>query len=170
VIEKEPKVLTSFLAANTAKPKRLVPERVLPAYRYLPGLLPHPIRSREGHMYGQQEPEPNNAHLLWSIDLFNEAYYWEAHEAFELLWKNRLIGSTERALFQGIILSAASSIKWILGQDKPAIRLGEKAKTKMSLVLSDDTYNNPIIDVSKTAENIRDAAQSGHRPFVSLVT
>ena len=169
MIQKELKSLTTFLAFNNAKPPRLLPERVLPAYRYLPGLLPHPMRHPDGHMYGQQEPEPNTSHLMWSIDLFNEGYYWEAHEAFELLWKNSLLGSTERSLFQAIILSAASSIKWILGQDKPAVRLGEKAKAKLLHVLSDDTYNNSIIDVSKTAKNIKRAADSGHRPFVLLL-
>ncbi|MBZ0256799.1 DUF309 domain-containing protein [bacterium] len=74
---------------------RLAPEIPFPAYAFIPGKLPHPTRSPQGHSYGH-EPEPaaalspdswnQNQHYLFGIDLFNHGYYWEAHEAWEDAW------------------------------------------------------------------------------------
>src|SRR2546426_12089964 len=72
-------------------------QRPFPAYRYVPGLHPHPQRDPAGHSY---QPKPAlNRHAPWSIadwrtlddwlygvDLFNHFYFWEAHEAWEGLW------------------------------------------------------------------------------------
>lgn len=74
---------------------RLVPDRPLPPYAYLPGRTPHPTRDPDGHSYnappaGPEAPEPARwracEDYLWGIDLFNHGYYWEAHEAWEGLW------------------------------------------------------------------------------------
>ena len=74
---------------------RLVSDRPLPPYAYLPGRNPHPIRDPGGHSYCSEPdeaeaPDPTRwrecGDYLYGIDLFNHGFYWEAHEAWEGLW------------------------------------------------------------------------------------
>lgn len=66
-----------------------------PAYRFVPGVTPHPRSSPQGHSFGDPEPEcqpllPDRwwecQNYLFAWDLFNHAYYWEAHEQWEAVW------------------------------------------------------------------------------------
>ncbi len=100
--------------------------RPLPAYRYVPGLHPHPIRDPHGHSY---EPVLRlNRHAPWSadewrtlddwlygIDLFNRFYFWEAHEAWEGLWAAVARGTAASLLLQGLIQIAAALLKIHMG-------------------------------------------------------
>ena len=117
-------------------------------------------------MYGQPEPELNEEHLCWSIDLFNEGFYWEAHEAFELLWKALPNLSPYRWLLQSIILSAAATLKLNMGLEAPAGRLHQKAVKKISQVLSSEVEFVTIIDDCATTTNIVQAAESGTTPYL----
>jgi hypothetical protein len=75
---------------------RYLPAESLPAYRHLPGHTPHPFNDSEGHSYGQ-EPDPaqvdcdseawrDNGDYLRGVDLFNQAYWWEATHCWQSLW------------------------------------------------------------------------------------
>jgi hypothetical protein len=101
-------------------------QRPLPAYRYVPGLHPHPIRDPRGHSY---EPVLTlTRHAPWTIDewrtlddwlygvdLFNRFYFWEAHEAWEGLWAAAERDSAPWLLLQGMIQSAAALLKVHMG-------------------------------------------------------
>jgi uncharacterized protein len=78
-----------------SRPPRNLPARQMPPYSYVSGKFPHPLRDTEGHSFGVEVPrvsiptgmkwrecEP----YLWGIDLFNNGYYWEAHENWETVW------------------------------------------------------------------------------------
>ena len=76
-------------------PPRLVPSRELPSYAYRPG-LPHPRNDPRGHSRGALRPAAPRfeehrwgecEEYLWGIDLFNRGFHWEAHEAWEVLWR-----------------------------------------------------------------------------------
>lgn len=96
--------------------------RPLPAYRYVPGVRPHPQRDPSGHSY---DPTPRlNRHAPWSpeqwrtlddwlygVDLFNGFYFWEAHEAWEGLWASAARESAPRLMLQGLIQIAAALLK-----------------------------------------------------------
>ena len=97
---------------------RLLPERSFPAYAYLPGRQPHPVRDPAGHSYHHVEPTTAAAKasldsdaFLWGLDLFNHGYYWEAHEAWEGLWQIADRGSPLRMLLKGLILLSAAGVK-----------------------------------------------------------
>lgn len=69
--------------------------RPLPAYRFVPGETPHPTRDPEGHSPGERVSAPEGwrpeewrdlEEWLWAVDLFNQGYWWESHEALEALW------------------------------------------------------------------------------------
>ncbi|MGH8654417.1 MAG: hypothetical protein ACREYE_20620 [Gammaproteobacteria bacterium] len=63
--------------------------RSFPAYRFVPGRNPHPLRDPKGHSYGASRAmatrfEPSqwrtSTDYLYGVDLFNYCYWWEAHE------------------------------------------------------------------------------------------
>ncbi len=108
-------------------PPRLLPIRALPRYAYLPGRHPHPVRDPGGHSYGVPEVHHDPDGLLWGIDLFDQGYPWEAHEAWEPLWFAAERGSALRSLYKGLILLAAAGVKVREGKAVPALRHAERA-------------------------------------------
>lgn len=115
----------------------------LPAYRFVPGRTPHPTRDPEGHSYGAKEQavpafDPNDwascGPFLYGVDLFNRGYWWEAHEAWESLWKTAG-RRTELGLFlQGLIQVSVSQLKLLQGFGEAAERLAREGLIKLSLV------------------------------------
>jgi len=105
---------------------RRLSQRPLPAYRYVPGLHPHPNRDPAGHSY---QPQPVlNRHAPWrpqdwraledwlyGIDLFNHFYFWEAHEAWEGLWAAVVRETPPSLMLQGLIQIAAALLKTHMG-------------------------------------------------------
>jgi uncharacterized protein len=80
---------------SPSQPLRLLPDRPFPPYAYVPSHTPHPTRDPAGHRYGAafalpEPPDPEEwracRDYLYGIDLFNNGFYWEAHEAWEGLW------------------------------------------------------------------------------------
>ena len=118
-------------------PRRLLPGRPLPAYAYLPGRHPHPVRDPGGHSHGLPEVHNDPEALLWGIDLFDQGYPWEAHEAWEPLWFAAERGSALRALYKGLILLAAAAVKVREGKAAPALRHAERAVALLRDVIGD---------------------------------
>ena len=118
-------------------PPRYLPDRILPSYAYLPyrdpaDRHPHPERDPGGHARGGAPgpavtgpPDPAawqaTPAFLWGVDLFNAGYYWEAHEAWEDLW--RAAGdSPSAALLHGLIKLAAAGVKAGVGNPRGTAR------------------------------------------------
>lgn len=117
---------------------RLCPERPLPAYRYVPGRHPHPNKHAGGHNFlaavdwGQSawephRPWPANRRYLYAHDLFAHRFLWESHEVWEELWHAIPVERPERRLIQGLIQTAATTLKHHMGHDKARGRLAERA-------------------------------------------
>lgn len=96
---------------------RLLPDRPLPPYAYLPGRFPHPVRDPRGHSFRAEilrSPQGRSMDpdaLRWGADLFNHGFYWEAHEAWEELWRSYPHGGPDRDVLHGLILLAATGVK-----------------------------------------------------------
>ena len=116
-----------------------------PRYRYVPGRSPHPRGDRRGHSHGLPEPRPE--HLappdwarsriyLRGVDLFNFAYWWESHEAFEALWRGAGQRGPEGDFFQGLIQVAASELKRFSGADAAASALAGRGLARLAGVPS----------------------------------
>ena len=114
--------------------------RPFPTYRFIPGKNPHPTRDRDGHSYNK-EPEQvasfdaedwNSCELyLYGIDLFNYGFWWEAHEALEVVWV-AAGRRTEAGLFiQGIIQIAVAHLKEFQGFQATAKRMAWKGLDKL---------------------------------------
>ena len=95
-------------------------DRPLPPYTYVPGQQPHPISDPAGHMHGQEHPEPaplvpsnwqTSETYLYAVDLFNQGYFWEAHEAWESLWIAAGRQGTTADFLKGLIKFAAAGVK-----------------------------------------------------------
>lgn len=104
---------------------RLVPERPLPPYAFVPGRSPHPISDPRGHSYGAklepgEPPDPERWRecraYLYAIDLFNHGYYWEAHEEWEGLWHACGRRGMTADFLKGLIKLAAAGVKLREGQ------------------------------------------------------
>jgi hypothetical protein len=124
----------------TLLPPRYVPERPLPPYRYVPGLLPHPAADPQGHSYGHPEPEvphfepqfwAQDREYLYGVDLFNHRYYWEAHEAWERVWHTCDKARTQGLFVQGLIQLSAALLKWHVGSARGLQLLFEGARAKI---------------------------------------
>jgi len=100
---------------------RLLPSAELFRYTFVPGSgTPHPVRDPRGHSHNKKLPPPvaldaetwaENRSYLWSIDLFNLGYYWEAHEEWERLWRATGAETTVGRFLKGLIKLSAAGVK-----------------------------------------------------------
>lgn len=109
----------------------------LPAYRFLPGLTPHPITHPQGHSHGISPavPEPlppedwaASPPYLYGCDLYNRGYWWEAHEAWEGLWQVTRAAPAQHRFLQGLIQAANAQLKLALAKPQAVRRLWAKAE------------------------------------------
>jgi len=106
-----------------------------PPYRYVPGQHPHPIAHPQGHSHRPRgAPHPAVIHVppqrwaesedyLYGCDLYNHAYWWEAHEAWEGLWQTCDKKATQGRFLQGLIQAAACHLKLHMRSDSGVERL-----------------------------------------------
>ena len=94
---------------------RLAPDRAFPGHRFVPGRTARPT--------GALEPG-----FLFGIDLYHAGYLWEAHEAWEGVWKD-----SRDPLVQGLIQMAASLLKRHLGNERGARKLADRALLRLRL-------------------------------------
>ena len=116
----------------------------LPPYTYLPGHRPHPHNDPEGHSYGVEDAVATELRLddwrscegyQYGVWLFNQGYYWEAHEAWESVW--RLMGrhGVEGQFLQALIKIAAVGIKVRQGHAKAGRSLLTQAAKHLERVM-----------------------------------
>lgn len=100
-----------------------------------------------GHSFGAPHPVPVGppppeqwraceAYLL-GVDLFNHAYWWEAHEAWESCWRALLPGSTQARFLQGLIQVAAHLLKCDAGEEAGARRVLQRARANLAPVIAE---------------------------------
>ena len=130
--------MSTLIPAPTQVVVARLPNLPFPPYRYVPGLLPHPLRSPEGHLYKKEEHYTaseywwEDHYLLRGADLFDHRFYWEAHEVWEARWHQ--VTSEYRIFLQALIKMAASILKHHLGHSGPSMRLWSSACDKMEAI------------------------------------
>jgi hypothetical protein len=103
---------------------RFIPDLPLPPYSFVPGRHPHPESDPAGHSYGRHPaPEPFDPDqwqpchtYLFGLDLFNAAYWWEAHVQWEALWHGAGRKGTVADFLKGLIQLAAAGVKYAEGR------------------------------------------------------
>ena len=123
--------------------ERYAPDFELPAYRHLPGVTPHPHRDPGGHRFIGVDPgaagaDPSdwrqNRPYLLGADLYNLAYWWEAHEQWEVPW--RTVGAETGQFLQSLIQLAAALIKRHQGIRGGYERLSDRGLQQLAAVQS----------------------------------
>ncbi len=99
---------------------RFDPGLVLPPYRFLPGFNKRP---------GEDHCELRGFRA--GVDLYHAGYLWEAHEAWEALWKES-DDAQERDFLQGLIQVSAALIKVHIEQWRGAGRLIARARERLA--------------------------------------
>ncbi len=99
-----------------------MPERSFPSYAFTPGLNTHPNKEG-GHFFGQPEIvsthlKKDNQDYLYSIDLMNHQYYWEAHVYLEAIWNAHNRTGVEADFCKALIKMSAGALKYRLGSNE----------------------------------------------------
>jgi hypothetical protein len=113
----------------------------LPVNRYVPGSgAAHPDKTAEASGAGTLASEPLLPREQWEeqvgyihgVDLFNHAFWWEAHEAWESLWARA--EGTQRLFLQGLIQLAAALLKHHVRSAAGSVSLAREARGKLVAV------------------------------------
>ena len=100
-----------------------------------PGWTPHPALDPAGHHFGLREQpadpfDPDRWHesddYLFGADLFNFCYFWEAHEAWEGIWKASRPDDPAHVFLRGLIQVSAALLKRELGHPQGMLSLSSK--------------------------------------------
>lgn len=111
--------------------------RALPRRAYLPGVDPVSARPADAPVaiaaVDAQEIY-QHSEFLWGCTLYGCDFFWEAHEAWENLWR-ALPLCPERLHLQGMIQCAAARLLMRVGRESAAARMRTKALEKLDPVL-----------------------------------
>ncbi len=130
-------------------PPRRYTTKPFPSYRFVPGLNPHPTENPQGHSYGIKEEgagifDPKewrtNEIYLYGVDLYNNAFWWEAHEAFEKLWSVVPKNDARGYFLQGLIKISAAFLKWHLQEQKGVGLLYSGARKHLDIVVATNSH------------------------------
>jgi uncharacterized protein len=122
---------------------RYAPARAFPSYAYLPGRDPHPTRDPRGHSHGhvaesarylESDRWRENEEYLFGVDLYNDGFLWEAHEAWENLWHLAKQDPDQAGFLQGLIQCSAASLKIPMQQPGGLARLAEMGTGRLEAV------------------------------------
>lgn len=98
-----------------------------PAYRHLPGITPHPLTHPEGHGGAMPAragtPEACLENFLFGCDLYNHGYWWEAHEAWEMVWHAVNREGPRALMLQAMIQAANTHLKLRMDRRNAVCRL-----------------------------------------------
>lgn len=140
-----------------------------PAYTYVPGKSPHPVREPSGHSFGLAEPKvecfdaedwSSCQAFLFGIDLFNAGFYWEAHEQWEAVWHAAGRRGAVADVLKGLIKLAAAGVKRLEGRPVGVQRHAARA-TELFLVASQHgarLCGFALSDLVKASRQLQDTA------------
>lgn len=118
----------------------------LPPYSYVPGRFPQPVTDPAGHSYGQPPRKvppldparwEQSREFCHALRLFDAGYYWEAHEAWEVLWMAAGRKGADATALKGLIKLAAAGVKAREGNAAGVERHARRAAELFRAALSD---------------------------------
>lgn len=147
-----------------AEAPRHRPDRDFPAYRFTPGVNPHPRRDPKGYAFGKPEETPpylppqrwrENALYLYGVDLYHQGYLWESHEAWETLWHLTGKEDVEGQFLQGLIQNAAALLKVHQGQWDGARHLSGEVYRRLQFVVLSGAPSFMGLDVKRLLRDLK---------------
>jgi len=119
---------------NAPHPPRYWPPGSLPERAFIPGRGPKPEPATQVAPYLPAERWRDNDAYLWGVDLYNHGYAWEAHEAWEGLWRAAKRDDTQATFLQGLIQCAAARVKASMGDAAAAERVLARGLARLERV------------------------------------
>jgi hypothetical protein len=101
----------------------------LPETAHIPGINPRPdlmfLESVSAYALAVTDEKHWKTNLPWlyGLKLFNNGFYWEAHEVWETVWMNAPPNSPEKQFVQGVIHFANGLLKIRMSRPKAALKL-----------------------------------------------
>jgi len=144
--------------------------RALPEYRHLPFRNAHPFLDEEGHSYGEKltpadsfgsENWPDCEDYLYSIDLINHGFWWEAHERLKHVSIGAGRESETGQFIQGLIQIAAALLKHFMEENEGAAILADLGLGNLQKVTS--VYLG--IDVPILVVQVQDCLNTGESKY-----
>lgn len=127
-----------------------------PAYTYVPGKRPHPVREPEGHSFDRPEPHVDQFRpaqwrsceaFLFGIDLFNAGFYWESHEQWEAAWHAVGRVGVEADFLKALIKLSAAGVKQLEGVPEGVVRhLGRSRELLLIVSRQNQVYCGFVIE------------------------
>ena len=148
---------------NELLPPRYQPQRSLPERAFIPGRGAKPALNTERMPYLAAEHWRDNAAYLWGVDLFNHGYAWEAHEAWEGLWRAAKHDDTQATFVQGLIQCAAARVKACMGDREAAQRLLGRGLARLSRVHARQGDGYMGLELARCLAEHADSGESGAR-------
>ena len=148
--------------------QRWLPDVPFPSHRFLPGQSPRPTIDATAAMRGVEIDLSGaewwrNRPYLAGVDLFNFAYWWEAHEFWELLWRHPDLDARCRRFLRSLIQVAAALLKWHQGNGAGMKKLAAKAGGSLDQVICSsaepDLMGLHLIDLKARVSNILEASE-----------
>jgi len=78
---------------------------------------------------------------LFGVDLYHHSYFWEAHEAWEQLWRLAERRSPVARLLRGLVQNAAAPEKAHAGNRRGAAKLSRSAAENLRAVASTGEFD-----------------------------
>lgn len=108
-----------------------------PPHRFVPGLTPRPRAARDSPAvpaHGPWSPEDWRTlePYLYGVDLYNFAFWWEAHEALEVLWHAAGRTTVHARFVQGIIHVSAANLNLYRGHLEAGRRQARRGALRLS--------------------------------------
>ena len=145
--------------------RRWLPDLAFPDHRFLPGTTArHAVALTAGMPVECGAPVAaiwrDSRRYLAGVDHFNFAYWWEAHEFWEELWRAEKAGSDCRCYLRGLIQVAAALLKWHAGNAVGMGRLAYKAAANLGRLAGRESYMGVSVpDLRARVANLQAAAR-----------
>jgi hypothetical protein len=121
--------------------------------------IPYQIRGEHSRLDMPPTAPPDPLRTLdEGILLFNESRYFEAHEAFEDLW--RVSTGDLRLVYQGVVQACAGLVKHQRGQNEPALTLLRKGLAKLQAGPVSGSCGFDVASLIEALRGVIDALQA----------
>lgn len=142
------------------RPPRYLPQRSLPERAFIPGRGSKPELDTQPARYLAAERWRENEAYLWGTDLYNHGFAWEAHEAWEGLWRAAKHDEAQATFLQGLIQCTAARVKASMDDAEAAERVLARGLARLSRVR--DQLGDGYMGLS-LARYLAEHASSGER-------
>lgn len=154
---------------------RWQPARALPEHAFVPGRAARvacELPLVRAHVAPERWRDDDD--WLFGVDLWNERFLWEAHEAWEGPWRAaRCVDERQAAFLRGMIQCAASALHVPMQRPEGLVRLCERGTARLASLRVDESTRFMGLDVAAFVTRFRAFVASAptsleHMPSLDL--